>query len=50
MEHFSNLGEVADASMATGSVSGELLGNPSTELRAALAASPVRLYIPFQPT
>jgi quinol monooxygenase YgiN len=49
MEHFSNLGEVADASMATGSVSGELLGNPSAELRAALAASPVRLFTPFQP-
>jgi quinol monooxygenase YgiN len=49
MEHFSNLGEVADASMATGSVSGELLGNPSAELRAALAAGPVRLFTPFQP-
>ena len=50
MEHFANLGELADATMATGSVSGELLGNPSTELQAALAASPVRLFTPFQPT
>jgi len=35
------------AILATGLVSSELLGEPSTELRAALADSPVRLFTPF---
>jgi quinol monooxygenase YgiN len=46
-EHSANLGEVADAILATGSVSGELLGNPSAALRQALGESPVRLFTPF---
>jgi quinol monooxygenase YgiN len=47
IEHTANLGEIGEAILATGSVSGELLGEPSAELRAKLADSPVRLFAPF---
>jgi hypothetical protein len=37
-----------DAIIATGSVSGELLGNPSAELRARFASGgPVQLFTPW---
>jgi len=48
IEHDANLGDLMEANLATGSVSGELLGEPSAELRANLADSPVRLFTPFQ--
>jgi quinol monooxygenase YgiN len=47
LEHLANLGDIGEAILATGSVSGELLGEPSAELRANLAGSPVRLFTPF---
>jgi quinol monooxygenase YgiN len=47
IEHLANLGDIGEAILATGSVSGELLGEPSAELRANLAGSPVRLFTPF---
>jgi quinol monooxygenase YgiN len=47
IEHTAHLGDVGKAVLATGSVSGELLGEPSAELRERLADSPVRLYTPF---
>jgi quinol monooxygenase YgiN len=47
IEHTANLGDLEEAILATGSVSGELLGEPSDELRAKLAGSPVRLFTPF---
>ena len=47
IEHTTNLGDVGEAILATGSVAGELLGEPSAELRAKLADSPVRLFTPF---
>ena len=47
MEHTAHLGDIGEAILATGSVSGELLGEPSAELRAKLADSPVRLFTPF---
>jgi quinol monooxygenase YgiN len=47
IEHLANLGGLGAAILATGSVSGELLGEPSAELRADLAESPVRLFTPF---
>jgi len=37
-----------EAILATGSVSGVLLGEPSAELRANKAVSEVRLFTPFQ--
>jgi quinol monooxygenase YgiN len=47
IEHSANIGEIGAAILATGSVSGELLGEPSADLRAQLAGSPVRLFTPF---
>jgi hypothetical protein len=38
-----------EAIVAMGSVSGELLGESSTELRAKMADSEVRLFMPFLP-
>ena len=43
IEHAAHLGDMMEAILATGSVSGELLGEPSAELRANLADGPVRL-------
>ena len=48
IEHPAHLGDLMEAIIATGSVSGELLGEPSAELRAKLADSVVRLFTPFQ--
>ena len=48
IEHTANLGDIWEAILATGSVSGELLGEPRAELRASLAGSPVRLFTPYQ--
>ena len=50
IEHAANLGDLMQATLATGSVSGELLGEPSAELRANLADAPVRLFAPYQST
>jgi quinol monooxygenase YgiN len=47
IEHAAHLGDLTEAILATGSVSGELLGEPSAELRAKLADSGVRLFTPF---
>jgi quinol monooxygenase YgiN len=48
IEHAAHLGDLSAAILATGSVSGELLGEPSAALRAKLADSEVpRLFTPF---
>jgi len=47
VEHAAHLGDLVQAILETGSVSGELLGEPSAELRAKLAGSTVRLFRPF---
>jgi quinol monooxygenase YgiN len=47
IEHTENLGGLMAEILATGSVSGELLGEPSAELRANLAGGPVSLFTPF---
>lgn len=47
IEHAAHLGDLNSALLATGSVSGELLGEPSAELRAKLADSGLRLFAPF---
>jgi quinol monooxygenase YgiN len=47
LEHTEHLGDLIEAILATGSVSGELLGEPSAELRARIADSDVRLFTPF---
>jgi quinol monooxygenase YgiN len=47
IEHLAHIGDLMEAIVETGSVSGELLGEPSAELRANLADSPVRLFTPY---
>ena len=48
IEHGENLAHLMDAIIATGSVSGELLGDPSAELRARFASDgPVQLFRPW---
>ena len=48
IQHGENLAHLMDAIVATGSVSGELLGEPSTELRARFTADgPVQLFTPW---
>ena len=49
IEHGANLAHLMEAILATGSVSGELLGEPSAELKARLANSEEpRLFTPYQ--
>ena len=47
IEHTAHLGDMMEAILAPGSVSGEVLGEPSAELRAKMADSEVRLFTPF---
>lgn len=47
IEHAEHLGDMMEAILATGSASGELLGEPNAELRAKMAGSEVRLFTPF---
>ena len=48
MEHAAHLGDLNEAILATGFVSGELLGEPSAELQAMMADSQVRLFTPYE--
>lgn len=49
MEHIANLGDLFGAIIATVSVvHGEVLGEPSAELRANLTGGPVRFFAPYQ--
>src|SRR6266550_250467 len=48
IEHGANLGELSQAILATGSVTGELLGEPTAELRAKMVGGAVRLFTPYQ--
>ena len=48
IEHLAHIGgDIMEAIAATGSLSGELLGEPTAELRANMAGGPVRLFTPF---
>jgi quinol monooxygenase YgiN len=47
IEHATHVGDLMGAIFATGSVSGELLGEPSAELTAMTAGSGVSLFKPF---
>ena len=48
IEHATHLGDINEAIIATGSVSGALLGEPSAELAAQMAGSAVRRFTPYQ--
>jgi quinol monooxygenase YgiN len=48
IKHSENLAHLMDSIIATGSVHGELLGEPSAELRARFESSgPVQLFTPW---
>ena len=47
IEHATHLGDLSEAILATGFVSGELLGEPSADLRAMMADNVVRLFTPY---
>jgi quinol monooxygenase YgiN len=48
IQHGENLAHLMDRIIATGSVSGELLGDPSAEVRGNIAAGgPVQLFAPW---
>ena len=48
IEHLAHLGDdLVAAMMATASVDGETLGEPSARLRAMMEGTPVRLFTPF---
>jgi hypothetical protein len=47
IEHGANLGELAGPIFATGNFVGEVLGEPSAELRASLADGPLRIFKPY---
>src|SRR4029077_11520160 len=48
IEHAAHLGDLNAAILATGSVSGVLLGEPNAELRTKLADGEVRLFTLYQ--
>jgi quinol monooxygenase YgiN len=49
IEHAQHLGDLMETIPATGSVTGEILGEPSAELRANMPDSDVvHLYTPYQ--
>ena len=47
LDHGENLADLMDAILATGTVSGELLGEPSAELKAKLTDDQPKLFTPF---
>ena len=50
MEHLEHIGEDLMAAITeTGSVHGEILGEPSGKLRAQMEGSPVRLFTRYRP-
>ena len=48
VQHGANLAHLMDAILATGSVEGELLGEPSAELKARMAGGSVGLFTLYQ--
>jgi len=47
IEHAKHLGDLSEAIIRTGSFAGELIGEPSAELKAMLAGGPIRLFTPY---
>jgi quinol monooxygenase YgiN len=48
LEHSANIGSLMQEFMAACTISGEVCGNPSPELRKALEAGGVKIYTPLQ--
>ena len=47
LEHGANMSDISPAVLATGTVEGELLGEPSAELRAKLTGPEPELFLPY---
>lgn len=47
IEHGAHLGELGEAIVATGSVTGACLSEPSAELRAQFAGTGIQLFTPY---
>ena len=47
IEHGANMSEISPAVLETGAIEGELLGEPSDELRALLTGPEPQLYTPW---
>jgi quinol monooxygenase YgiN len=47
LEHGANMSDISPAVLATGTVEGELLGEPSAELRAMLTGPEPELFTPY---
>ena len=47
IEHAEHLGDLSEAIIRTGSFAGELIGEPSAELKTMLAGGPIRLFTPY---
>ena len=47
IEHAQNFGDLGQALLRTGWVAGELVGEPSGELKAMMASSGIRFFTPF---
>jgi quinol monooxygenase YgiN len=48
IEHGANMNPLMEQILATGSISGELLGDPSEALKAKLTGDQPRLFTPYQ--
>ena len=46
IEHAKNFGDLGEALIRTGWVAGELIGEPTAELKAVMASSGIRLFTP----
>jgi quinol monooxygenase YgiN len=47
IEHAEHFGDLSEAIIRTGSFAGELIGEPSAELKTMLAGGPIRLFRPY---
>ena len=48
LEHLANLGDLMNAYLQICSISGEVLGTPSPELKKGLDSAGVRVFTPYQ--
>jgi quinol monooxygenase YgiN len=46
IEHAEHFGDLSEAIIRTGSFAGELIGEPTVELKAMMASSGIRVFIP----
>ena len=47
IEHAEHFGDLSEAIIRTGSFAGEVIGEPSAELKTMLAGGPVRFFTPY---